>query len=241
MSLKDDIVKEVKEILDWEFSVTETDKVPDKSDLTLGETAAKLSTCVLYVDMRGSSALADAHRSSTAAKVYNAYLNAMVRVARSHYGRIRNFSGDGLLVIFDPDKPDKVCDFAVQTAMEMKWVASEIIRPAIKNKRYEEDFQIGIGVTKGSLFVTKAGIRGEPSNNDLIWPCTPVNLAAKLADHGKNPYNIYISLEVYNGLSDNWKYTEDKWGQRKNMWVEESFDFANRRISVYKTNYYCRL
>ncbi|MGB9921111.1 MAG: adenylate/guanylate cyclase domain-containing protein [Moorellales bacterium] len=241
--MKDDISKEVKEILDWSFSVTEEKtKVPDKSDLTLGETAIKLETCALYVDMRGSSTFADTHRSTTAAKVYNAYLNAMVRVARSNYGRVRSFNGDSILVIFDPDMPSIVCDKAVKTAMEMTWVAKEIIRPAIKAKGYEEDFQIGVGVTKGTLLVTKAGLRGDPYNNDLIWPCTPVNLAAKLGDSAKEPYSIYISERVYNELGDNWKYTKGPFGTREEIWERVPyFQFAGSYITVYKTKYHATL
>lgn len=84
MGLKDDINKEVGDILDWKFTVAEEKKkVPEKSDLTLGKTAIKLTTSVLYVDMRGSSTFAAEHRNTTAAKVYNTYLNAMVRVVKT--------------------------------------------------------------------------------------------------------------------------------------------------------------
>lgn len=240
MGLKDDITTEVKEILDWKIEVTnETKKVPDKSDLTLGETAKRLDTCVLYVDMRGSSKLTESHRSTTVAKIYNAYLNAMVRIAKSHWGQVRSFNGDSILVFFDPNMPNSVRNLAVKTAMQMQWVASQVIKPAIKAKGYEDDFQIGVGVTYGTVFVTKAGLRGT-DNNDLIWPSTPVNLAAKLGDTAGSDFHIYISKEVYDGLTDDWKYVETQYGTKVNMWTNNPFfQFAGDFVSVYKTNYHC--
>lgn len=122
--------------------------------------------------------------------------------------------------------------------MKMVGVATEIIRPAISAKGCDEDFQIGVGVTKGTVFTTKAGVRGDDNLNDLIWPCTPVNLAARLGDKASYPYNIFISDVVYGELSDYNKTTKNSWGIQESIWQRQMVDFAGTWIYTYRSSYY---
>lgn len=235
--MKENLEDEVKEILDWNIEVNNENKnVPSKTDLTLGKTAKLVETCILFVDVRGSSLITSTHRKTTTIKILNAFLNGVVRIAKSNYGHVRSFNGDSLLVIFDPDIDNIVCDKAVDTALKIKGFVTTILLPALQRKKYEEKFEIGIGIAKDNILVSKVGIRGA-ENNDLIWTSTGTNIAAKMGNSGTD---IIITNKVYSELSDKGLYSkdvEDNW-KSKYMWKKDFFEFANESYEVYRTGWY---
>lgn len=240
MGFKEDLVKESQEILDWKIEVTDTKSVPKKADLTYGSTAKRFETAVLYADVRGSSKIPEAHLATTGAKIFNAFLNAAVRIVRRRGGHVRSFNGDSILVFFDPTSSGPATA-AVRSGMELKYYVSQMLKPKIKAKGYEDNFNIGIGVDYGKIITTKIGLRGE-DNNDLIWPATAVNFAAKLGDKCEGDNNLGISETVYDRMNDEVKYnvkTENGREIKTNMWTPDtSFEFAGVKQKVYKTAWY---
>lgn len=103
MGLKDDLSTEITRILDYDLQVTNFKRIPSKGDLTLGETAAKIQTAVLFTDIRNSSTFADTHWQKTTAKTINAFLNCALRIVKKNNGEVRSFNGDSLLALFDPN------------------------------------------------------------------------------------------------------------------------------------------
>ena len=197
MSLREELTAEIRKILEYNLNVTRCDnRVPTKDDLTLGETAKLLETAVLFTDVRNSSVFAESHWQKITAKTYNAFLNCALRIIKSNAGEVRSFNGDSLLAFFTPG--DSACKNAVMAAMQLNWALRQLLRPEITRKRYATNFNIGIGVSYGKVMCTKVGIKRD-ENNDLIWPGTPTNLAAKLG--GKANKNILcdilISQEVW--------------------------------------------
>ncbi|MGG1629618.1 adenylate/guanylate cyclase domain-containing protein [Rossellomorea sp. NRS-1567] len=234
--MKEQLEAEVKEILDWKIDIKKEEKsVPGKGDLTLGETAKSIETCILFVDIRGSSIITDTHRKATTIKIFNAFLNGVVRIAKANWGHVRSFNGDSLLIIFDPDMPNIVSDKAVDTALKIKGFVREILLPALKKKQYEEKFEVGIGIAKDNIVVSKVGIRGT-ENNDLIWASTGTNMAAKLGNSGSD---IMITEKVFYELGHGGLYTEDANDKKeKYMWSKETLEFANKYYYVHRTSWY---
>jgi len=233
--MKEKLEQEVKEILNWNIEVkNESSKVPSKSDLTLGETARLVETCILFVDIRGSSVITDTHRKTTTIKILNAFLNGVVRIAKTNWGHVRSFNGDSLLVIFDPDMDNIVCDRAVHTALQIKGFVTEVLAPELERKGYVEKFEVGIGIAKDKVLVSKVGIRGT-DNNDLIWTSTGTNIAAKMGNSGTD---IIITNQVHSELSDFGLSSTDRSDISKNMWTRDRFEFSNSYQTVYRTGWY---
>ena len=235
MGLESDLRKEVSEIMAWNFKVSQEKAIPSRDDLTLGKTAHEFTTAVLYADVRKSSHIPEAHRDQTAAKIFNAFLNGAVRICKQHNGFVRSFNGDSILVFFDPNNsPENVSTQAVLSALGIGAFSIKIMKPA--TNKYGINFGVGVGVSFGKIFATKVGIRGE-DNNDIIWPCTATNLAAKMGDVATYPYSIIIGKEVYNALPEHlkWRYPKAIFLKRP-YWVEADFGFAGSKINVWKTN-----
>lgn len=227
MTLKTDLSNEINKILSYNMQITSTNKVPNKNDLAYAEAAFSLNTAVLFADVRGSSLLVNEHRRATAAKVLNAFLNCALRIVRLNSGEVRSFNGDSILAIFEP--VPQCCMNATKAAMQLNWAIETLLRPAIRRQRYISRFDVGIGISSGNILCTKVGIRGE-DNNDLIWPSTNTNLAAKLGNQAKNPVNIIICKDTWSKLPKEMVFN------KRPIWKPLVYKFAGEEITVYGTN-----
>ena len=248
-NLRTDLENEVKEILDWSIEVEDVKRVPSPQDLPLGEKAKTFETAVLYTDVQKSSYYGMKHHRRTVAKILNAFMNGAVRIVNDNGGKVRSFNGDSILVFFDP-KLDNPCNRAVKSAMELNNFLLTILRPAMKAKKLEEDFNFGVGVSVGEILATlatKVGIRGG-GNSDILWQANATNFAAKLGDAAKKDQDgkrIYVSREVYHRLGKNFKYrTVKKQGWFREyekqvlVWEElQGFRFGGKTKTVFHTDY----
>ena len=85
MSLKKDILDKIKSHMDDNFIVEDISYVPtlDDNKLTFGNKGLKFETTVLYIDLRGSTALLSKHNKGTVAKIHKAYYYTIVKIAKS--------------------------------------------------------------------------------------------------------------------------------------------------------------
>ncbi|MFC4636444.1 adenylate/guanylate cyclase domain-containing protein [Dokdonia ponticola] len=181
----EEIDGEIKDILNTEFSYTNTKYVPnlDDSALTFGNTEEKkakvINTCVLFVDIRGSVALTKKHHTKTMGRLYSAFAKAVLKAAHHHSGYVRNIIGDRVMVVF----PSFNCYLnAVNCAITINHVCANIIDKQFTGM----DFKCGIGVDYGELKVIKVGTpkqgREANENRGLVWTGYPANLASRLTD-----------------------------------------------------------
>lgn len=242
MGLKQDIIDKVKKHIDEDYSVEDIIYVPDIADskLTFGNTALKFEATVLYIDLRGSTALVNKHNKSTVAKIHKAYYYAIVKISKKFGGNNRSFNGDSLLVFF-PGKTKETLSNAVKAAMKMKYILSNQEGISKIISKYT-DINFGIGIDDGDILCTKVGIGGTYDNKDLIWIGNPVNKSTVLSDKGRSPYHIYISSRVYQNLNDEVKYHErkDYWGnpEKVDMWTQDFIEYNGKNEYCYYTNYH---
>ena len=182
-----EINNEVKDIINtkFEFSISDTVLVPSYEDPKLtfenGQTkrGKTIETCVLYIDMRNSTALSNTHRQETMGKLYTAFVKAMIYAADIHGGVVRNIIGDRVMVVFPPKDCFKA---AVHCAISMNSIASNIINHHFKLN----EFKCGIGIDYGSMLVLKTGIakqgKERTAYKNLVWIGKPANIASKLTD-----------------------------------------------------------
>ncbi len=219
MSVKqiiEEIEKEVIDVTKTTFVHNVTEVVPGISDSGLtyesgkDKKGKKITTCVLYVDIRNSVALTEKHHNLTMGRVYTAFTKAVLKLARHHKGHTRNIIGDRIMILF----PSKNCyNNAVHCAISINHVAEKII-----NKQFNVDFKCGIGIDHGELRVIKVGIQRNGNENGenkgLVWVGYPANLASRLTDVANKtmereyyeviryPINPRAIKPTYHSLSD---------------------------------------
>lgn len=198
----------------YTVEVTETTTVPriDDSALTFDEPdagikrAKRLTTCVLYVDIRDSTQISAEHRPKKLTRLYSTFVHVMIRCAREGGGHVRNIIGDRVMIVFDADR---CFERAAHTATLCNTAAHQIIQSWSRHFV----FRCGIGIDHGPLLVTKAGVprRGAETEfyRSLVWLGRPANVASKLTDlanksttesaAGRRPA-VLVTEEVLDGL-----------------------------------------
>lgn len=242
MALKDDIVSKAKAIVDENFVIEDVAYVPEinNSKLTFGCTGLRFEATVLYIDMRGSTAILNKHNKSTVAKIHMIYFHAIVKIANSLGGDVRSFNGDSLLVFFQGTTKNSLST-AVKAAMQMRYALTQLVNSQLE-KYSTIDF--GIGIDDGKILATKIGVGGE-NNRDLIWIGNAVNKSTVISDKCKSPYYIGISNYVYDNLNDDVKYhiKKNSWaGEEKvDMWTRGIINYNDVSQYYYYTSYFWTL
>jgi adenylate cyclase len=200
----EEIDSDIKDILSTEFSYTNTQHVPflDDSAFTFGNAeekkAKQISTCVLFVDIRGSVALTKKHHTKTMGRLYSAFVKAVLKAAHYYDGYIRNIIGDRVMVVF----PSANCfTNAVHCAITINHLCSKNINPKFPNM----DFKCGVGIDYGELKVIKVGTPKQGTeqneNRGLVWTGYPANLASRLCDTANKVVEEDYYLVTWNPIN----------------------------------------
>ena len=229
---KSQLEEKTKSIRDERFSEVETSVIPtlETLGLTFGNSGKYFYATVLYIDIRQSSQLLEAHRYENVAKLLTAFYNAIVRIANEDGGEIRSFNGDSLLVFFNGTEEDTIRR-AICSAMRMVYAITEIINPTMTNL---SDLDFGIGIDYSKVLVTKVGIGGSHTNKDLVWIGRGVNRAAKISNRCRKPSYIGISERLFTRLDDSLKYST----KETDVWKQTTMTYNNRVENIYTTNCY---
>ncbi len=177
----------IKDFFDskFELSFTNARNVPtyEDCDLTFERQHTKygkeIDTCVLFVDIRDSVALNSKHQKDTMAKLYAAFVKAVIYAANHHNGAVRNIIGDRVMVVFQPQD----CFInAVECAISINKICNTIL-----NKYFKlSNIRCGIGIDWGNMRVIKVGTHRQgaerASSKNLIWVGDPANIASRLTD-----------------------------------------------------------
>ncbi len=131
---------------------------------------------ILFIDLRGSTRLAEARMPYDVVFLLNHYFAEMADAVERSRGLYSNFTGDGLMALFGLDRTaDHGAEAALRCALHMlekierlnEQMASELAEP----------FAIGIGIHTGPAIV---GLMGPPKTPILSALGDVVNTAARL-------------------------------------------------------------
>jgi len=145
-------------------------------DVTLTPRRKFLTT--FFSDIRGFTASAERMEPEELVSELNEYFSEMTDIVFKHGGTLDKYVGDAVMVFFgDPIPQDDHAERAVRMALEML----ERLRALEDHwvRRYDEVFEVGIGITTGWVTV---GDIGSNSRSDYTVLGNQVNLAARLAD-----------------------------------------------------------
>jgi class 3 adenylate cyclase len=198
-----DSADRIEEILNaGDISYTDKDSIPSRDSLTFTN-GFYVNCSAMFVDIRGSTKLAETYKRPTLARIYRCYLSEVVAVMRYH-SKVSEISiqGDCAWGIFDtPNKND------IDELFSIAAQVSSMID--ILNWRFEKKslspLVIGIGISYGRALMVKAGHRGS-SINDVVWMGDVVNEASKLCEFANSSwYNreIMVSSVIFSNLNEN--------------------------------------
>ncbi|MBC2592858.1 adenylate/guanylate cyclase domain-containing protein [Ruficoccus amylovorans] len=229
MKTHDDIKAEVEQILRTEWSRRKDQSVPEAEDIQLGNDAMELDATVLYADMEDSTGLVIGYKDWFAAEVYKAYLRGACDIIKNNNGVITAFDGDRVMAVYIGNSKNTS---AAKTALQINYLSSKIINPALKKIYPKSTFQLqqAVGVDTGSLFIARTGVRG---SNDLVWVGRSANYAAKLCGLRNDTYASFITEEVFNKVHESAKYG----GNPKQLMWKKSI-WSQRNISIYRSSWH---
>ena len=147
---------------------------------------------VLFADLSGFTSYSERHEPTEVVELLNAVWTAAVPVVAAEDGLIENFTGDGLLVIFNAvgDQPDHA-----QRAARVALGLRDAIE-ALGTQRTEEMPRFHIGVNTGPAFVGSVGAAGRRSFG-AIGDTT--NLGSRLLG-AAGPGEIVVGEATWAGL-----------------------------------------
>lgn len=223
----------IKDYLEGDYEIIESDKIPDPDNVSFGKKAYKINLTSFCIDLRRSTDLLTIHDKETCGKIHKAYLTIASKIILENGGQIRSFNGDSILA-FWPAKYKEDISAAVQTAFQVKW-ALDVKFTAYFEKYSKIDF--GIGIDWGTEYIVKAGLPRNDNNNDLVFLGMCVNYSCMIANQAKGPYNIEVSTFTYDNLTENWIYGNNN-NIRQNMWIDGKINWKGKEWKTKCTNWY---
>ncbi|MBQ9742427.1 MAG: adenylate/guanylate cyclase domain-containing protein [Ruminococcus sp.] len=173
-----------------------SDVIPDfEADKLEFGSYDKGNFAVLFVDMRDSTARAQAIGAEKTFLTMHIYLTALLEVVKHYHGKVIDIMGDGLMVFWGGrearEKENMVKTIAIQNAglcgRDMLIIREQVINEIIQKENLGANINIGIGVTFDSVIVTKIGI---PSAYDVKAFGDCINVASKYSNKVNNQVKV---------------------------------------------------
>lgn len=140
-----------------------------------------LEITVLSVDLRGFTAYAEAHPSSRVIEVLRDYYNAVGRVVAEFGGTIKDYAGDGVLILVGAPLP--LADHAARGLQMATRIRAAVQRVTQRWSGQNHLLGVGIGVASGFVVV---GVIGASSRLEYTAVGSAVNLASRLCEQAED-------------------------------------------------------
>lgn len=212
----DDLIEisdKIIEVLDTPMEVEdyEGDVVPSVEDLTDSNEGLLVECAILFVDIRGSTTLSDSSWAKSMAKIYRAFVRAMVLCVYKSGGSVRQIVGDRVMGVFVNDEEKKATEKALEAARAIITTIDYYFNPECRKKVNGKEIQCGVGIDYGKVLLTQVGMKAlDEEAKDLVWAGKIANMASKhtdLAEEGE----IFVTKRFYSSLPANLKTDEIGW------------------------------
>lgn len=151
---------------------------------------------VVFLDLRGFTAFAEAVEPEEVMAVLREYHAAMGQLIMAHEGTLECFIGDGMMVLFnDPVPVPNPQERAVRMALAMRGRFAELARAWTK---LGYDIGMGIGIAQGYATIGEIGFEGRQAYGSIGTVC---NLAARLCGEAK-PGQILLPQRLLGVIED---------------------------------------
>jgi len=187
------------------------EEAPEAPELTKRE----MDVSVLFVDVAGYTSLSERHDPDRVNVMIERYFGAFLDEILRNGGDVNETAGDGLMVIFQDEEPERHARNAVQTALGILRRADEINEA----EGIDEPIRLHVGVNSGPAAVGATKIEGNAATRWTYTASGPVtNVAARLAALGAGD-SAFIGPETARRI-EGWFDLEDL-GVRELKNVEE--------------------
>ena len=194
-------------------SFVESDSIVDRERLTF-KNGFYVYCTTLFVDIRDSSNMTDAHKRPVLAKIYRSFISEMVALMNGHDTcREVNINGDCVWCVCETKYKADIDGVFSLAAKACSLV--DILNYKLKKKNYQT-YQVGIGIDYGRALMIKAGNDGS-AINDVVWMGDVVNQACHLCNEANSGFfdkRVFLSNIIYDNLNDNNKALCSKDGGR---------------------------
>ena len=194
-------------------SFVESDSIVDRERLTF-KNGFYVYCTTLFVDIRDSSNMTDAHKRPVLAKIYRSFISEMVALMNGHDTcREVNINGDCVWCVCETKYNADIDNVFSLAAKACSLV--DILNYKLKKKNYQT-YQVGIGIDYGRALMIKAGNDGS-AINDVVWMGDVVNQACHLCNEANSGFfdkRVFLSNIIYDNLNDNNKALCSKDGGR---------------------------
>lgn len=157
---------------------------------------SKVVATVLFVDIRGFTALSEDKEPEWIIEMLNDYFSFVTDVVFKHGGHIDKFVGDEAMAVFGTPVPNhKHAEAAVRAALDIKKGVADFDR---ETKWRKADLQVGMGVNSGEMV---SGNLGSQKRMEYTVIGDNVNVASRLTSLAK-PGEILISRQTLEMIED---------------------------------------
>lgn len=204
----------IDEILDASNdSFEESDSIVDRSKLT-DTNGFYVYATALFVDIRDSSNMTDAHKRPVLAKIYRSFISEMVALMNGHSTcKEVNINGDCVWCVCETNYKADIDGVFSLAAKACSLV--DILNFKLSKRGYQT-YEVGVGIDYGRALMIKAGNDGS-GLNDVVWMGDVVNQACHLSNEANSGYfdkRVFLSNVIYDNLNDKNKSLCSKDGGR---------------------------
>jgi adenylate cyclase len=151
------------------------------------------NVCIMFLDIRGFTALSEKHESESIVSMLNTFFEQVTEIVQNNGGFVDKFIGDGVLAIFTVG--EEYVDDAIEAAIKICQAVTEINSSGILKQHIGDDpLAIGIGLHAGTVIL---GNIGSKRKMDFTVIGRPVNAASRIESLTKEYSRaILMSSEV---------------------------------------------
>jgi adenylate cyclase len=127
-----------------------------KETTTHGSVGEERQIAILFVDIRGSTSLAESVPAFDVIHVLRRFYHPIEKAVIDNGGHVACYTGDGLMALFGVELSECAPLDAVRAGLDMLHSVKEDVRPYVK-KLFHRSFRIGVGVHFGEAIVGTVG------------------------------------------------------------------------------------
>ena len=161
----------------------------------------RANVSILFSDIRGFTTMSEKLSPEDVVGMLNPYLDRMTDIIHQHGGTVDKYEGDAIIAFFG--EPVAYADHAaraLQTAIDMRKALLELGHGWEQEDRPFKQFEIGIGINSGEVFV---GLLGSAQRINYTIIGDNVNLASRLQDLTKTyGWPVLISESTYQQVQE---------------------------------------
>ncbi len=157
-------------------------------------------TTILFTDIRGFTAMGEAHSPQSIVDMLNEYFEQMVEIIFRHEGTLDKFVGDEIMALFgSPVSHVDDAERAVRTAVEM-FECLKVLNET-RTRRGEPPMEVGAGISSGEVV---AGYLGSSRALEYTVIGDVVNTGARLCSKA-GPGEILVGESTYDRIRDSFE------------------------------------